>query len=116
MLKAWIFEPAGLSTPSGVPATSRMNTGTSTLGPSAVTVWTVIASCAAAAPASARLPKTAMRIFFMGTLFAFPRRFRTSRLDGCSAHLQRPRRNRGGARAGGVAQQRQLRIDTHAHV
>src|SRR5437763_10025744 len=51
MLKAWIFEPAGLSTPSGVPAVSRMNTGTSTLGPSAVTVPTVMTSCAAAAAA-----------------------------------------------------------------
>ena len=66
MLSDWIFEPAGRSTPSGVPEVSRMKTGTSTVGPSAVTVWTVTTSCAAATAANARLAKTASSIFFIG--------------------------------------------------
>src|SRR5436190_21132609 len=67
MLNDWIFDPAGLSTPSGVPAVSRMNTGTSTVGPSAVAVPTVITSCATAAAEKARLKRTAKsRVFFMG--------------------------------------------------
>src|SRR5690349_7376749 len=72
ILKAWIFEPAGLSTPSAVPDVSRTNTGTSTVGPSAVTVPTVMTSCAAAAPAMARPPRTAMRIFFIGSYSPLP--------------------------------------------
>ena len=44
MLNDWIFDPAGWSTPSGVPATSRTYTGTSTVVPDAVTVSTVTAS------------------------------------------------------------------------
>src|SRR5258707_15350301 len=104
MLSDWIFDPAGLSTPSGVPETSRMNTGTSTVGPSAVTVPTVMASCAAADAARARAPRTAIRVFFTGGLLqTFPRR---SRLDRRAAHLQRAGRHGGASRSGAIGQQR----------
>src|ERR1041385_6790266 len=114
MLKAWIFEPAGRSTPSGVPEVSRMNTGTSTVGPSAVTVPTVTTSCAAAAPASRSVPRTARRMFFTGLIrLSWARR--NLRLDGSATYLQRAGGHGRSARAGGVAQQRQLRIDAHGH-
>src|ERR1051325_2735938 len=56
MLNDWMREPAGWSRPSGVPETSRMETGTSTVLPDAVTVPTVITSTAACAAAGERKP------------------------------------------------------------
>src|SRR5207302_3748141 len=58
MLIDWIFDPAGRSWPRGVPARSRMNTGTSTVLPAAATVLMVIASCAAAGR-TVRIERTA---------------------------------------------------------
>src|ERR1051325_5221825 len=115
----WMREPNGWSMPSSVPETSRMNTGTSTVPPETpLTVPTVTTS----EPGGGRNPATratgisprssATANLFIARLL-LP--FRPRRLGGEAVQLQRARGNGGLARAGGVAEQRDVGIDLDGH-
>src|SRR6266550_2628190 len=110
-------DPGGWSMPSGVPEASRMNTGTSTVDPAearlTVPTVTVSAVCAIAGTA-ANKPRSSAKPFCI-TVLLLPIRARIM-ADGRAADVQRAGGDGRLARAGGVAQYRNGRIDVDGDV